>query len=114
MTKTISLSEAIRLKNSGVKITTETGEEWSPPDLTSLVLKLIDEIIKLNSRASEKPPHVNVAAPSVNVAAPQVSLMPQVTVMPADVKIATANKWKFKINRNNSGFIESITAERID
>ena len=120
MSQTISLAEAIKLKNSGVKIVTESGDEWNPPDVISLLVKLIDEITKSNNRQIEAPkvtvaaPNVAVAAPSVSVAAPIVR--PEIKIMPAEVKVEvigqTVNKWTFKIERDIRGFISEVTAER--
>jgi phage baseplate assembly protein gpV len=60
-------------------------------------------------------PNVNVAAPTVNVAAPAVQVVAQssapiIHVMESDAK---KKKVKLTVNRNASGFIESMEIETL-
>lgn len=118
MAETISLKDAIRLKNSGVKIMSADGREWEP-SISALIMRLIDEIIKSQEK-EQKAPIVNVSAPNVTVSPPSVNvtpeIRPEIRVSPADVKVQVieqkASRWKFTIERNTRGFIETVTAEK--
>lgn len=58
-------------------------------------------------------PAVNVAAPAVSVAAPQVNVTAQAGETIVQLIEAKSKKVRLKVNRNASGFIESLDVETV-
>jgi hypothetical protein len=83
--------------------------------------RMVEKVLDKACAEKEEPvvnvaaPNVNVAAPTVNVAAPAVQVVAQssapiIHVMESDAK---KKKVKLTVNRNASGFIESMEIETL-
>jgi hypothetical protein len=75
----------------------ETAPEKKPEPKNELIETLKRLTAAMELAIARPAPQVTVEAPVVNVDIPK-----------------PANKWKFKVGRNNSGFISDIIAERLE